>query len=459
MVELEKAGVPTAVILSDGFQHDADASARAFGMGPIPRVEVPKVYNNITTAEAHSQTEPVVPELMELLTKQVTGETIEEAAIQAAQSRREVFTGEDQFDALERFNEEFLDRDWGDGFPLIAPTPSRVEHMLTGTTMDPDEIVCKLPPGNGMVTVQKVATNCVMAGCKPEHLPVVIAACRALAQMDPFAARGLLMSTSAGAPLILVNGPVAHEVGLNSKRAALGPGKISRVNVVVGRAFTLTLKNGGHWYPGVLDMDTIGTPRKFSLCVSENEDDTPWEPWHVEQGFAPEQSTVTIFPTGGERDHGNQGVDTADGLLKSIANSIEGRGGYIADLQGEHDRTSAGQIRSGGGTLILLAPAHAQPIAKGGFSKAAAKEFLHHHVNVPASKPMSNFNVPDKVRFQYRWLYDLPESEREKVMLPGHLHAGAYHIVCVGANDRAKNLLVGSGDPSIIEVTGRVGQA
>ena len=132
MVELEKAGVPTAVILSDGFQHDADASALAFGMGPIPRVEVPKVYNNITTAEAHSQTEPVVPELIKLLTKQVTGEAIEEAAIQAAQSRREVFTGEDQFDALERFNEEFLDRDWGDGFPLIPPTPARVEHMLTG---------------------------------------------------------------------------------------------------------------------------------------------------------------------------------------------------------------------------------------------------------------------------------------------------------------------------------------
>jgi hypothetical protein len=456
MVELEKAGIPTAVILSDGFQADADASARAFGMGPIPRVEVPLVYNNITTAEAFAQTEPVVPDIVRLLTTQVSGESIEEDAVRTAQSKREIFTGEDQLDALEVFNEAFIERDWGDGFPLIPPTPDRVEHMLTGTTLSPDEVVCTLPPGNGIVTVQKVAANCVMAGARPEHLPVVIAACRALANMDPFEARGLLMSTSAGAPLLLVNGPIIDEIGLNSKRAALGPGKISRVNVVIGRAFTLTLKNGGHWYPGVLDMDTIGTPRKFSLCVGENEDDTPWEPWHVERGFSAEQSTLTIFPTGGEHDHGNQGVDTPDGLLRSIANSCNSGAGYIADLQGEHDRTGAGQIRSGGGTLILMAPAHARPISAGGYSKAAAKEFLHHHVRVPASKPMSHFNVPDKVRFQYRWLYDLSEKEREEVMLPGHLHAGAYHIVCVGAADRAKNLIVSSGDPSIIEITDRV---
>lgn len=456
MVQLEKAGIPTVVLLSDGFQHDADASARAFGMGPIPRVEVPQVYNNITTDEAYAQTEPVVPEMMELLTKQVPLDTIEKEAVKKAQTRKEVFSGEDALDALEAFNEAFIDRDWGDGFPLIAPTPKRVEHMLTGTTLSPDEVVCTLPPGNGIVTVQKIAVNCVMAGARPEHLPVVIAACKALTKMDPFAARGLLMSTSAGAPLILVNGPIRDEIGMNSKRAALGPGKISKVNVVIGRAFTLTLKNGGHWYPGVLDMDTIGTPRKFSMCIAENEEDSLWEPWHVEQGFSPNQSTVTIFPTGGEHDHGNQGVDTPDGLLTSIANSCNAGAGYVADLQGEHDRTDPGKVRTGGGTLILIAPAHARPIAEGGYSKAAAKEFLHHHIKVPASKPLSNFNVPDKVRFQYRWLYELSEKERQQEMLHGHLHAGAYHLVCLGAADRAKNLIVSSGDPSIVEITDRV---
>ncbi len=449
MVELETAGVPTAIILSNGFQKDADASARAFGMQAIPRVVVPKVYNNITTAEARAQTEPVIDDLIDLLTTSISGEDIETAAVQSAQDRRETFSGEDRYAAFEAFNIQYLDRDWGDGFPLIPPTPESVERMLAGTTLAPDEVVCTLPPGNGIATVQKIAANCVMAGGKPEHLPVVIAACRAISSMNPFEARGLLMSTSAGAPLILVNGPIRNELGINSKRASLGPGKGSQANVVIGRAFTLTLKNCGQWYPGVLDMDTIGTPRKFSLCVAENEEDSPWEPWHVEYGFAPEQSTVTILPTSGEHDHGNQGVDTADGLLRSIAHSCRGGGSYIANLHGEYDESP------GGATLIFIAPAHARPIAQGGYGKHAAKEFLHHHVKFPASKMISSFNVPEKVRYEWRWLYDLPPSELEQVMLHGQHDASRYLLVCVGAPDRAKNLIIGSGTPSIVEVTDR----
>ena len=198
MVELEKSGVPTVVILSNGFQQDADASAKAFGMGPIPRVEVPLVYNNITTEQTVAQTDPVVDEIMELLTQGITGEDIENQALQDAQAKRFRFKGEDQFGALDAFNKDFLDRDWGDGFPLIPPTAEKVERMLSGTTLDPEDVVCMLPPGNGIVTVQKIAVNCVMAGCEPEHLPVVIAACKAISSMEPFEVRGLLMSTSAG---------------------------------------------------------------------------------------------------------------------------------------------------------------------------------------------------------------------------------------------------------------------
>ena len=273
MVELEKAGIPTVVILSNGFQYDADASAKAFGMGPIPRVEVPLVYNNITTDQAISQTDPVVDEIMELLTQGISGEEIENQALRDAQEKRFRFKGEDQFGALDAFNNEFLDRDWGDGFPLIPPTEEKVARMLSGTTLDPEDVVCTLPPGNGIVTVQKIAVNCV------------IAACKAISSMEPFEVRGLLMSTSAGAPLIVVNGPIRNEIGLNYRRATLGPGKMSKVNVTIGRAFTLTLKNGGHWYPGVLDMDTIGTPRKFSFCIAENEEDSPWGPVPRREGI------------------------------------------------------------------------------------------------------------------------------------------------------------------------------
>ena len=307
-----------------------------------------------------------------------------------------------------------------------------------------------MPPGNGVVTVQKVAVNSVMAGLQPEHLPVVIAACKAISGIEPFEVRGLLMSTSAGAPLMVVNGPIRNEIVLNYRRATLGPGKMSRVNIAIGRAFTLTLKNGGHWYPSILDMDTIGTPRKYSFCVAENEEDSPWEPWHVEQGYKPDQNVVSIFPSQGEHDHGNQGVDTVDGLLRSIAASCDGGGSYIANLHGEYDDSP------GGASLIFIAPAHARPISESGYSKHAAKEFLHQHVKVPASDMVSHFNVPEKVRFECRWLYELPRWEQEKVMLPSMHALSRYMLICVVANDRTKSLIIGSGTPGMAEITDRV---
>ena len=416
-------------------------------MGPIPRVEVPLVYNNITTEQTVAQ-DPVVDEIMELLTQGITGEEIENQALQDASGETFRFKGEDQFGALDAFNKDFLDRDWGDGFPLIPPTAEKVERMLSGTTLDPEDVVCMLT-ARQRHRYGSEDRCCVMAGCEPEHLPVVIAACKAISSMEPFEVRGLLMSTSAGAPLIVVNGPIRNEIGLNYRRATLGPGKMSKVNVTIGRAFTLTLKNGGHWYPGVLDMDTIGTPRKFSFCIAENEEDSPWAPFHVEKGYRPDQNVVSIFPSGGEHDHGNQGVDTADGLLKSLAASCPASSSHIANLHGELDESP------GGATLILLAPAHARPIAASGYTKSAAKEFLHQHVKAPASEMVAHFNVPEKVRYEWRWLYDLPPWEQERVMLHGQHDSSRYFIVCVGADDRAKNLIIGSGTPGMAEITDR----
>ncbi len=449
MVELEKAGIPTAIILSHGFEHDAQVSARAFGMPGIRFTVVPRVYNNITPEEARAQTEPAIDEVVRLLTTPVDGHQAE-SSLRLGATATETFQGPDQWSAIERMNEVFLDNDWGDGYPLVPPTPERVQAMLAGTTLKPDEVVCMLPPGNGFATVEKLAINAVMAGCKPQHLPVLIAAAKAISQMERRAVRGLLVSTSAGAPLMLINGPIARELGINSGRACLGPGRGSRVNVVLGRAFTLVLKNVGHGYPGVLDMDTIGTPRKFSLCVAENEDASPWEPFHVERGFAREASTVTIFPTSGEKDVGDQGNTTGDGLLRTIAYScVWGGSGYIASLAGEYDDSP------GGATLVFIAPAHARPIAASGYSKRAAKEFLHNHAKCPARLMVNSFNVPDKVKVQWRWLYQLSPLEQEHVILPVQQSPERYFLVCVGADDRAKDLVFPSGTPSTVEVLHR----
>ena len=450
MVELEKAGVPTVTILSDGFQDDALASAKAFGMADITFTVVPKVYNNISVDESVAQTDPAVDEVIRLLTTPENGYAIESADLDRRANGVETFEGVDQFAALERFNDGYLDNDWGDGFPMIPPTAERVEAMLKGTTLNPDDVVCLLPPGTGYASVRKIAINAVMAGCKPEHLPVVIAGAKALASMDPQDARGFLMSTSANGPLFVVNGPIASELGINSKRATLGPGRQSRVNIVIGRGLILTLKNVGHWYPGHLDMDTIGTARKFPMLLAENEDDTPWEPLHVEHGFREDSNAITVFSTGSEKDVGDQGNNTGDGLLRTIAyNCTAGGGSYIANLAGEFDD------KPRGGVLVLIAPAHARPIAADGYSKRAAKAFLHAHAKKPARELINNFNVPEKVRVAWKWLYDLTPMEQEKVILPVEESADRYDIVCVGANDRAKNLVFGTTTPATVEITDR----
>ncbi len=447
MVLLEKAGIPTATILSEGFQDDARASARAFGMGDIKFTVVPKVYNNITVEETIAQTDPAIDDLIRLLTTPQDGYEMESAVLDTNTNGLEAFDGSDQFGALDRFNEEFLDRDWGDGFPLIPPTEARVEAMLKGTTMNPDDVVCLLPPGTGYATAEKIAVNAVMAGCKPEHLPVVIAGCRALATMDPQDARGFLISTSANGPIWVVNGPIAKELGINSGRATLGPGRQSRVNIVIGRGLLLTMKNVGHWYPGHLDMDTIGTTRKFPMLLAENEADSPWEPLSVEQGFSQNANTITVFSTGSEKDVGDQGNSTADGLLRTLAYSCTTGGGeYIAGLAGEYDD------RARGGKLLLIAPAHARPIANEGYSKRAAKSFLHQHTKKPARELINSFNVPDKVRLAWKWLYDLSPMEQEKVLLPVHESPDRFWIVCVGADDRAKDLVFGTNTPATVEI-------
>ena len=450
MVEMEKAGVPTVTILSDGFQHDAQASALAFGMRGTPYVTVPRVYNNLTVEETVAQTDPVVDELIQLLIQPV--EEPEGASKKIEPARVETFEGADQFDALDNWNSAYLDSDWGDGYPLIPPTPERVEAILKGTTLDPQDVVCSLPPGSGIATVEKIAINVAMAGCKPEHLPVIMAAAKAISLMEPRAARGFLMSTSANASLMVVNGPIARELEINYGRCTLGPGKFSRVNIALGRALTLTLKNVGHWYPGHLDMDTIGTARKFPMLVAENEEDNPWEPFHVEQGFRTDANTITVFSTSWEKDVGDQGNNTGDGLLRTIAYSCTGGdGSYIANLAGEFDD------RPRGATLILIAPAHARPIASDGYSKRAAKSFIHAHAKKPARELINNFNVPDKVRVAWKWLYELSHMEQERVILPVQESPDRYYIVCVGADDRAKDLVFGTNTPATVEIEARAG--
>jgi hypothetical protein len=211
------------------------------------------------------------------------------------------------------------ERGWTDGLPVTPPTDERVLRMLKGTTRKASEVVGRIPPYLAECTVEKVAINAVMAGCKPEYMPVLLAAVDAA--LDPlFTLHGVLATTYFSGPVIIVNGPVAKRIGMNSGINALGQG--NRANSTIGRALNLIVRNVGGGRPGEADRATLGAPSKYTLCFAEDESDPAWEPLSVARGFGRDASTVTLFQGHGPEAFVDQKSRTPEGLTKSFALSL-----------------------------------------------------------------------------------------------------------------------------------------
>ena len=205
-------------------------------------------------------------------------------------------------------------RGWTDGLPVVPPTETRVLRMLAGR--DPGELVAVVPPDLVPCSVEKVAINAVMAGCLPEHLPVVLAAVDA-ACTDAFNAHGLLATTYFSSPVVVVNGPIARAIGMNSGGNALGQG--NRANATIGRALQLVIRNVGGGRPGEVDRATLGNPGKYTFCFAEAEDGSPFEPLHVSRGAAPGSSAVTLFAGAGVSPVVDQLSRTSESLARTFA--------------------------------------------------------------------------------------------------------------------------------------------
>ncbi|MEE8363703.1 MAG: hypothetical protein V3S18_06505, partial [Dehalococcoidia bacterium] len=205
MIEVEKMGKPAVPIVSGRFDEDAVASSRAFGMPELQWVVVPRIYRNLALDLCVSQTEDAIDELIAALTSNGNGSAV---AI-PERPETEQFEGEDRHDAILAMNEKFIAEDLGDGFPLEAPTREAVDRLIAGTSLAADHVVCDMPPGFGIATVERIAINSAMAGAKPEHMPVIIASVEALSKLGGQGGKSLLMSTSPQAPLLIVNGPIA----------------------------------------------------------------------------------------------------------------------------------------------------------------------------------------------------------------------------------------------------------
>ena len=251
---------------------------------------------------------------------------------------------------------EFMfDQGFSDGLPVIPPTPERVVRMLTGTSRDPQEVVAVMPPNMGEVTVEKVAINCVMAGCKPEYLPVVIAAVEAVCT-DDFNIHGVMATTMGASPVMVVNGPIRHRIGMNMGIGTLGQG--NRANATIGRALRLTVRNIGGAIPGGTERSTLSNPMKFTMCFAEWEERSSWEPLHVERGYQPDESVVTIFAM------------TSGPVLTVDEGSLDGPA--LAGTLGQANQTILNaRAYSFTNTLLVVSPEHVDTFNRGGeFSKA-----------------------------------------------------------------------------------------
>jgi hypothetical protein len=265
--------------------------------------------------------------------------------------------------------ERFYARGWTDGLPIVVPTRDRVEALCKGTQRDPLESVGRLPPRNAPAAVQKIAINAVMAGCLPEHMPVLIAAVEAVLEPS-FNLAAIQTTTHPCGVLLIVHGPVTVGLGMNAGANCFGPG--NRANAVLGRAVRLILQNIGGAIPGSTDKATQGSPAKYTYCIAENEAESPWPPFRVSLGFHAAESCVTVVGAEGPHNINDHGSSTGVSLLNSLAQTM----------------TTVGNnhLYVGGDTYVILGPEHARTIAQSGFSRQDVQEALYERARVPIDR-------------------------------------------------------------------------
>jgi hypothetical protein len=272
------------------------------------------------------------------------------------------------FGAVQRLAAE---RGWADGLPVVPPTEELVAAMLGGA--DPARSLGSMPPGYGEATLEVLAANAVMAGCEPPAFPVVVAAVRALLEPQ-FNLTGVQATTHPVAPLLIVHGPVAAELGLNGGSGVLGPGFAA--NATLGRAIRLILMNVGMARPGSGDLSTHGSPAKYCYCMTENAAESPWPDYHTTVGFDGSDSAVTVI--GLEGPHNVQDHESTTG---------ERLAGIIADAMSQLGHNSW-VISRGNDFAVLLGPEHATMLAGDGWSREDLQRYLYHRASRPVADVM-----------------------------------------------------------------------
>ena len=345
--------VPTLIRSGDGL----DEQARIFGWDKSQWQEFTGIENlgaNLVDFKPGCGSKTQDPGMTEILTLRFDTDLLQARKIELAES--------------EDIMEACFERGWSDGLPLVPPTPLRVTRMLFSTDRSADEIVGSVPPDNRPCTIEKIAINAVMAGCKPDYLQVVIAALRA-ALKDEFCMHGLLCTTYFSTPVMIVNGPITKQIGMNSGVNALGQG--NRANATIGRALQLIVRNVGGGIPGGIDRATLGNPGKYTFCFCEDESDAEWPSLSMDRGYTREDSVVNLFAGSGVQPFVDQQSRQPESLVKNLANSLR----------------SVANTRSFGmaDAIIVISPEHRRVLREGGWTKPNLKQALYDELKTPGA--------------------------------------------------------------------------
>jgi hypothetical protein len=278
-----------------------------------------------------------------------------------------------------------FEQGWSDGLPVVPPTAPKVQAMLDAARLAPDQQIGYIPERRISITAEKVAINAVLAGCRPEYMPVVVAAVEGICDPE-WAFHGPSTTTSGPAVLLIVNGPIARKLDINSRESLFGPGW--RANLTIGRALRLIMRNVCGALPGTLDMSTLGNPGKVSYVIAENEEDSPWAPFHVDRGFKAEQSTVTVMAADAPCQIFNQLSDSPEQLLLTLADNMRISGGVVGQTY----------------YVVILPGEHLKIVTDAGWSKRDVQKFLFEHTynNYAHLRRTGRFPMPIKPGDEYR---------------------------------------------------------
>ncbi|MFQ6025964.1 MAG: hypothetical protein ACE5Q6_00455 [Dehalococcoidia bacterium] len=399
MVAVEKAGIPAVAIAARSFARAWQSCVDGWGQPSAAFVTIPHATTGQQADFIRNMVDEQIEEIIRGLTTLPANPRTGRGAA-AGSKTAELFTVEmdETPEGLDAVNCFLAERDWSDGMPVTPPTPAAVERMLKGTKRQPQDVVMVMEPGFGLATVEKIAINAVMAGCRPEQFPVLLAAidCLAQPQMNH---RDMQVSGHTEAPLILVNGPIAKQAGINFGTSAMGPGVVNSANTAIGRALRLCLINIGYCKTGAGDPNFIGLPSKFGMCIAENEEVSPWQPYHVDLGFQREDSAVTVVSVTGPTDILDSGSKTHEDTLNNLASMMfypnAGGGSWIRGWQSAQvGHTSKRVPYQGPYHPVILSPSRAVILAEAGMSKQDAQAWLHQNCRVSLASVLGSRAMP-----------------------------------------------------------------